>query len=132
MPLFRADNIESSSAPRERRRQPCAPRTVVFDHPKYHGMVEQMTAKISIDKAGRVIIPKSVRESLQLRPGDELELESSDDRITLRPARGQVKLRKKRGIWVYNPGEPVTVSEVERVLEQVRRERDEHNLRGGG
>ncbi len=91
-----------------------------------------MTARISIDKAGRVIIPKPVRESLQLRPGDELELESSDDRIMLRPARGQVKLRKKRGIWVYNPGEPVTVSEVESVREQVRRERDETNLRGDG
>lgn len=87
-------------------------------------------AKTSIDKAGRIVIPKSVRDDLQLLPGDELELETSDDRITLRPSRGQAKLRKKRGIWVYNSGEPLTAAEVEKTIDQIRRERDEANLRG--
>jgi AbrB family looped-hinge helix DNA binding protein len=43
-----------------------------------------MTAKLKVDKAGRIVLPKPVREKLQLAPGDELVLESLDDRITLR------------------------------------------------
>ncbi len=50
------------------------------------------TAKLTMDKVGRIVLPKPVREKLQLAPGDELELESLDDRITLRPLRGTAQL----------------------------------------
>src|SRR5216683_2481922 len=53
-----------------------------------------MLAKLTIDKLGRIVLPKPVREQLQLSAGDELELESLDDRITLRPLRGTAQLRK--------------------------------------
>jgi len=90
-----------------------------------------MTAKLTIDKAGRIVLPKPVREKLQLAPGDELELESLDDRITLRPLRGTAQLRKKRGVWVFHCGEPLSASTVEETIDQVRRERDEGNLGQG-
>ena len=90
-----------------------------------------MTAKLTIDKAGRIVLPKPVREKLQLAPGDELELESLDDRITLRPLRGTAQLRKKRGVWVFHCGEPLSASMVEETIDQVRRERDEGNLGQG-
>jgi AbrB family looped-hinge helix DNA binding protein len=86
-----------------------------------------MTAKVRVDKVGRIVLPKPVREQLQLAPGDELELESLDDRITLRPLRGTAQLRKKRGVWVFHCGEPLSASTVEETIEQVRRERDEGN-----
>jgi len=61
-----------------------------------------MTAKISMDKAGRLVLPKAVRERLRLAPGDRLILETEDERITLRPDRVQAPLRKKQGVWVYH------------------------------
>ncbi len=45
-----------------------------------------MNATLTIDKAGRVVLPKPVRDALQISPGDSLELESSEDHIVLRPA----------------------------------------------
>ena len=87
-----------------------------------------MTAKLTIDKAGRIVHPKPVREKLQLAPGDELELESLDDRITLRPLRDTAQLRKKRGVWAFHCSEPLSASTVEETIERVRRERDKGNL----
>jgi AbrB family looped-hinge helix DNA binding protein len=87
-----------------------------------------MNANISIDKAGRIVLPKPVRDQLQLAPGDQLSMESDDDRIVLRPSRGTAQLKKKRGVWVYHSGEPLTAATVDETLQRVRRERDEHNL----
>lgn len=86
-----------------------------------------MTAKLRVDKAGRVVLPKPVREKLRLAPGDELELKTTDDQITLRPLRGTAQLRKKCGVWVFHSGEPLSASAVEETIEQIRRERDERN-----
>lgn len=98
---------------------------------KSHRKMGAMIAKLTVDKVGRILLPKPVREQLQLAPGDELELESLDDRITLRPLRGTAQLRKKRGVWVFHCGEPLSASTVEETIEQVRRERDEGNLGQG-
>ena len=87
-----------------------------------------MAGKLTLDKLGRIVIPKPLRDKLQLVPGDELELESFDDRIILRPLRGTAQLRKKRGVWVFHCGEPLAASTVQQTIEQVRRERDEQNL----
>ena len=56
-----------------------------------------MNATLTIDKAGRVVLPKPVRDALQISPGDSLELESSEDHIVLRPARGRARMYKKQG-----------------------------------
>jgi AbrB family looped-hinge helix DNA binding protein len=87
-----------------------------------------MNAKLTVDKVGRIVLPKPVRDQLQLAPGDQLDLESLDDRITLRPSRGTAQLRKKQGVWVFHCGEPLSASTVEETITQVRRERDERNL----
>jgi AbrB family looped-hinge helix DNA binding protein len=87
-----------------------------------------MNANLTIDKAGRIVLPKPVRDQLELAPGDQLTMESDDDRIVLRPSRGTAQLRKKRGVWVYHSGEPLTEATVDETLQRVRRERDEHNL----
>jgi AbrB family looped-hinge helix DNA binding protein len=64
---------------------------------------------VTLDKAGRVVLPKPLREQMRLGPGDELEIESEGERITLRPVRPQVHLKKEHGVWVYQ-GEPVEMS----------------------
>ncbi len=60
-----------------------------------------MTTKLSLDKAGRVLIPKALREELRLGPGDSLQLESEVEQITLRPVRAKALITKERGVWVY-------------------------------
>lgn len=87
-----------------------------------------MPAKLTVDKLGRIVLPKPVRDKLRLAAGDQLELESIDDRITLRPLRGTAQLRKKHGVWVFHCGEPLSAATVQETVEQVRRERDEQRL----
>jgi len=81
-----------------------------------------------MDKAGRIVLPKPMREELQLGPGDSLELESSEDQIVLRPARGRGRVYKERGMWVFDSGEPLTVETVNKTIRRVREERDRRNL----
>ncbi len=82
-----------------------------------------MNTRITIDRAGRVVLPKPVREQLQLEPGEALELESFEDYVVLRPVRGDTPLRKKQGIWVFRVGEKLTPSMVEDTMQRVREER---------
>jgi AbrB family looped-hinge helix DNA binding protein len=80
-----------------------------------------MTTKITLDKAGRVLIPKVLRQELHLGAGDTLELESEGDRITLRPDRPKALLKKERGVWVYQ-GEATNVS-ISEVVDRQREKR---------
>jgi len=84
-----------------------------------------------VDKVGRIVLPKPVRDQLQLAPGDELEMETVDERIILRPSRGAAQLKKKRGVWVFRSGQPLSASTVQKTIEQIRRERDEQHLGKG-
>jgi AbrB family looped-hinge helix DNA binding protein len=77
-----------------------------------------MTAKLTLDRAGRVLIPKHLRQELHLGPGDTLQLESQGDEITLRPERPKALLKKERGVWVYQ-GETTRASILD-VIDQER------------
>jgi AbrB family looped-hinge helix DNA binding protein len=83
-----------------------------------------MNAILTIDKAGRVVLPKPVRDALQISPGDSLELESSEDHIVLRPARGRVRMYKKQGAWVLHGDTPLPEDAVEETIRKVRHERE--------
>ncbi|MBZ5524756.1 MAG: AbrB/MazE/SpoVT family DNA-binding domain-containing protein [Acidobacteriia bacterium] len=84
--------------------------------------------KLNIDKAGRIVLPKPMRDELRLEPGDALEIERSGEEIILRPSRGEGQMRKKHGVWVYRAGEPLSAAAVESTVRQVRHERDARNL----
>jgi AbrB family looped-hinge helix DNA binding protein len=90
-----------------------------------------MNTRLVMDKAGRVVIPKPLREELHLEPGDALELESGGEQITLRPARGVGPLQNEHGIWVLYTGEPLPASTTDDLLSQIREERDLANLGDG-
>jgi AbrB family looped-hinge helix DNA binding protein len=83
-----------------------------------------MTTTLTLDKAGRVVLPKPVRDEMQLRAGDSLELESSEDCIVLRPRRGGTGLHKKQGIWVFSTGEPISAEDTDKILRDIRNERE--------
>ena len=56
---------------------------------------------LTLDKSGRILLPKPLRDELNLAPGDTLEVETSGERITLHPVRSASPLQKERGVWVF-------------------------------
>lgn len=85
-----------------------------------------MPSRLVIDRGGRIVIPKPLREKLNLAPGDSLELESAGEQITLRPVRGTAPLKKEHGIWVFSVGQSLPASSTDEMLQQIREERDVH------
>jgi AbrB family looped-hinge helix DNA binding protein len=87
-----------------------------------------MTVKLTIDKAGRVVIPKKLRDLHHLESGDSLEIENRGDEFVLRPVREKATMFKKDGMWVIKTGKPLTLEEVNRVVESGREERESQIL----
>ena len=57
---------------------------------------------ITIDKAGRVVIPKSIRDRLNLFPGSELEIDVDGNGINLAVCSAETKLIEKKGVLVFD------------------------------
>lgn len=86
-----------------------------------------MNARLTLDSAGRVLIPKGLRDELQLQPGDELDLEAEGEAITLRPVREVPPLTKERGVWVFRTGERLSAAATDAALTTAREQRDRNN-----
>jgi AbrB family looped-hinge helix DNA binding protein len=82
-----------------------------------------MTKTLTIDKAGRVVIPKPLRKALHLDAGDSLTLDSSGDEIVLRPVREKAHMQKENGIWVFRTGKPLKDFSIPDFIDQQREER---------
>ena len=91
-----------------------------------------MKSRLVLDKVGRVVLPKPLRDELNLEPGDALELERTGEAITLRPVRVTGPLTKEQGVWVLRAGEPLPSGTTDEILRQVRRARDAANLGNEG
>ena len=57
--------------------------------------------QLKIDSAGRIILPKQVRDRLRLRAGSNLELEEHPEGLMLRPVSQKPSMVKKDGMWVH-------------------------------
>ena len=55
----------------------------------------------TIDRAGRIVVPKSLRERFNLVAGTELEIEAGGDRLQLRRVDAEPALVRKKGILVH-------------------------------
>ncbi len=80
--------------------------------------------RTTIDSAGRIVVPKVLREALSLVPGQPLELEARDGALEVRVPDTPMRLEKgPRGVTAV-PDEPLpvlTAEDVRSVLEQTRR-----------
>lgn len=82
--------------------------------------------RTTIDSAGRLVIPKGIREEAGLKPGMDLEIRWHEGRIEIEPAPLPVKLVRKGRLLVAVPErdvEPLTEQIVEQTRETLRRER---------
>lgn len=73
--------------------------------------------RTSMDRAGRIVIPKAIREAAGLRPGEPLEATYRDGRIEIEPAASEVTLIWKGRLLVarapgVNPLRPEQVNDV--------------------
>ena len=59
-----------------------------------------MDTEVQIDPAGRVVLPKRIRERFKLRGGDTLTLKVKGEAIELRPRKPAAELRRVNGVLV--------------------------------
>ena len=80
--------------------------------------------QVTIDAAGRLVIPKPLRERIGLTPGAVLELTEVGDHLEVRPAGRQVRIEVVDGRPVARAPEdapPLTAGEVRGLIERDRR-----------
>ncbi len=82
--------------------------------------------RTTIDAAGRLVIPKVLREEAGLEPGVPLEVRIADGRIEIEPAPEPVKLVRKGRLVVAvrrRPGPPLTNAIVNSTRKRLQGER---------
>ncbi len=82
--------------------------------------------KVAIDRAGRLVIPKRIRDRAGIAPGMKLDIRVVDGKIEIEPAYLPVELVHDGQFLVMRapPGTPPLTSEqVRQVMEDTRRER---------
>jgi len=60
-----------------------------------------MNTTVTLDRAGRIVIPKPLRDELRLEPGDSLHLDSEGTTVTLRFSSSYLQPRASRKNAVY-------------------------------
>lgn len=83
------------------------------------------TIKSTIDRAGRIVIPRDMRKALRLDDRGEIEIAFCDDHVEIRPAERAYDLIEKNGIIVaepvsaYGDDRPLSHADVEAVRRQI-------------
>jgi AbrB family looped-hinge helix DNA binding protein len=92
-----------------------------------------MATTVEIDKVGRIVVPKKLRDDLHLTPGTKLTVERSGENLVFKPDFPQARMVVENGLPLIYPAEgvvtqPFTNETVNELIEQGRVERDRHNL----
>jgi AbrB family looped-hinge helix DNA binding protein len=80
--------------------------------------------RTTIDPAGRIVVPKPLRDALSLSGGETLELTVRDGRLEAEPVATPMRLeRRPDGVAAVPEGElpPLTAEQVRATLEHTRR-----------
>lgn len=79
--------------------------------------------KATIDSAGRLVVPKALREAVGLGEGGKVEITEEDGRLVVTPAPVAKRLERRAGQLVCVPDEPLpplTAEVVRSVLDATR------------
>jgi AbrB family looped-hinge helix DNA binding protein len=84
--------------------------------------------KVAIDRAGRVVLPKAIREAAGLTGGEEVDVRLAGAVIEIEPVQPIVRMRTRPGrlpvLEVEGEVESVTDEDVRAALEEQREERE--------
>jgi AbrB family looped-hinge helix DNA binding protein len=83
---------------------------------------------LKMDKAGRVILPKPLRDRLGLGEGSDLEIQETPEGVLLKPIGRQPTMIKKQGLWVHTGKMPPGFDAVQ----AIRDDREERIRRQAG
>ena len=76
--------------------------------------------RVTIDRAGRIVVPRQLRDRLDLVAGTELEIEATGDGLKLRRIASESTLKRKKGFLVHHGTVPSAID----VVEFIRAERE--------
>ena len=76
--------------------------------------------RITIDRAGRVVVPKQFRDRFNLVAGTELEIEATGDGLKLRKIVSEPTLIRKKGFLVHHGTTRAAID----IVEFIRAERE--------
>jgi len=80
--------------------------------------------RTTIDTAGRIVVPKALRDELGLRGGEELDIAARDGRLEIEVPATPMRLERREGVPVAASDAPLptlTAEAVRQTLERVRR-----------
>lgn len=78
--------------------------------------------EITIDKTGRIVLPKQIRDRFRLRAGARLELKEAPEGFILRPVENAPSMIQENGLWVHTGTLPREFS-WDALLDDMREER---------
>ena len=56
----------------------------------------------TIDRFGRIVLPKKLRDDFNLVPGSQINIEENGQEIILKPIHGEPSLRLKEGVLIFS------------------------------
>ena len=86
--------------------------------------------KLLIDRSGRIVVPKRLRERLGFRPDSEIDVVEEPGGLLLRPLQEKPSMVKVDGFWVHQ-GVAEPGANWDRVVEDAREERVQSVLNSG-
>ena len=79
--------------------------------------------QLKIDKAGRIVVPKPLRERLGFRPDTDLEAREQPDGVLIKRIKPRAPaMLKIDGLWLHQ-GKAEAATDWENIVERVREER---------
>ena len=92
---------------------------------RLHGILDGMKGAIqtTIDSAGRLVLPKAIRDEAGIQPGMTLRISVQEGRIEIEPAPREVRLVQKGPLRVAVPAEEgplLEEADTDAVLREIR------------
>jgi AbrB family looped-hinge helix DNA binding protein len=76
--------------------------------------------KTTLDRFGRVVVPKEIRDKLGLKPGAEMDIDNNGNEVILKPLGDETPLEIEDGVLVFAGNAAADLAEAVRKHRQDR------------